>query len=200
MTLHIISDNPLLLMGISEKIREELTYSESFSIKIHYTNFSEKEIDTDDTVLICIYSKLIRMNVLARITKLTQNIAIMVDCLFEQEMTIRYPIRVSRRMSFRDIIGLSKRMRRQPAPAKVCTHTYNIFKELYNGSSIQNVVEKKKLNLTTTYNLKNRVFRKFGLKNINDKGIIHCMEYLEVNRLARESMGLESSYQLNHLS
>lgn len=197
MMLHIISDNPLFLIGISEKIREDLSYPESLSIKIHYSNFTEKEIGTNDIVLVCIYNKTIRMNVLGRIAKISSNIAIMVDSIFEHSMTSTYPLRVCRKTSFNEILSLRKKMKRQPPPLKVCDHTYHIFTELYNGVSIQNVVERKQLNLKTVYSLKQRFFKKFGLININDKGIIHCMEYLETNRLVRESQGLAPGYALN---
>lgn len=186
MTLHVISDNPLFLIGISEKAYGKLSRTESHKIKIHYSNFSEKEISGNDSVLIFIYCKKIRMNVLERITKISSKIAIMVDSNFEKEMSATYPMRVCRKITFREMLNLGKKIKQQSSPLKVCDHTYNIFTELYSGKSIRSVVENKNLNLTTIYSLKTRVFRKFGLKNINDKGIIHCMEYLEANRLARE--------------
>ncbi|WP_434642576.1 hypothetical protein ACMYSK_10160 [Klebsiella sp. I138] len=196
MTIHIVSDNALLLLGVREKIREETVLSKSLALKTHSPHFSEEDILSDDVVLICIYSKIIRMNTLERITKLTCNIAIMVQSNFQHKMTSSYPIRVPRKISFHEIVMLGKRMKRQPPPVRVCNHTYQIFRELYQGESVHSVVAKKQLNLTTIYNLKKRVFKRFGLKNINDKGVIHCMEYLEINRLARESLGQMPGYEL----
>lgn len=196
MVLHIISDNPLFLFGISEKTNEELPNPARLSIKIHYSNFSEKEIDENDCILICIYNKAIRMHALKRIVKISSNIAIMVDSIFEQEMTSTYPMRVCKKITFSEILCLEKKMKRQPPPLKVCDHTYNIFADLYNGGSIRAIVEKKELNIITVYSLKQRIFKKFGLNNINDKGIIHCMEYLEINRRLRKVMGKEPAYAL----
>lgn len=183
MTIHIISDNQFFLIGITEKINEEYPFSDIKTCLIHDFYLFKDGILRTDTVIIFLYNKATRMKILCSLVNMTDNIVIMVDSFFEHGITSSYPQRICSRSTFQQIMGLQEQQYLQPSPGNVSEKTYRLFKELYNGTSINAVVENLNINLFNIYNLKKRVFDRFGLKNINDKGILHCMEYLEMSRL-----------------
>lgn len=184
MTIHIISDNQFFLVGISNRVTEEPAYYDSHLIKVYDLSFSTDEILPTDIVVIFIHNKTTRMKILRLLTSISNNIVIMVDSLFEQALSLSYPLRICSKSTLQEIIGVRKEVKRTHLPGRVSERTYNIFSELYKGTSMDVVVDALNLNLFNIYNMKKRIFNRFGLKNINDKGVLHCMEYLEMSMMA----------------
>ncbi|MCS4287010.1 hypothetical protein M2417_000501 [Raoultella terrigena] len=183
MTIHIISDNPLFLRGIIEQVATTPPSAEYPPIKTHDINFAQHEIARNAGIIIFIYNEATRMAILSRLALISSHIVIMVDSEFEHDMAASYPLRICSRSTLHEILAVSSKIRCYPSPGKVSDNTYAIFKALYSGTSTQAAVEIFNLNLFNLYNLKKRVFTRFGLANINDKGILHCMAYLKINRL-----------------
>ncbi|HGL4102654.1 TPA: hypothetical protein ACK1RR_004865 [Klebsiella michiganensis] len=185
MTTHVISDNPLLLIGVSEGIQSELDLQDRNKIKIHYPSSSHKEIKRNDIILICIYNKNIRMRIIKKIAARSNNIIIMVNCLFQTESCRFYPLLVSRKISLIEIYNLNflieKKLKMEKL--KVNRNVYAIFKELYNGKAIKEIIKDRNMNNLNFSNLKNKIIKKFGIIKMNDKSIIHCMEYLVINQV-----------------
>jgi len=183
MTIHIISDNQFFLIGITKRVTEEPAYYDSHPVKTYDLNFSTAKMLPTDIIVIFIHNKVTRMRVLRLLTSISDNIVIMVDSVFEQALSLSYPLRICSKSTLQEIVGVRKKMKCVHFPRKVSEKTYNIFSELYKGKSIDVVVDALNLNLFNLYNLKKRIFTHFGFKNINDKGVLHCMEYLEMSRL-----------------
>lgn len=187
MTMHFISDNPLFLIGIDEKAKEDPSCPQIHTLDARHLCSCKAAILNEDNVVIFIHDQKTRMKVLKQLVKRSHHIAIMVDSFFERGMSLSYPVRISSRGTFRDIMSVSRKIRFTPAPVKIRESSYLIFKELYKGTAINIMVEKMDINIFNIYNLKKRIFQRYGLKNMNDKGILHCMEYIEVNRIAKNS-------------